>query len=178
MKTRLQALLLVLSLIGSPAHAKNPRETIMNLGSPDFREGGSIPERFTCDGKNLSPSLKIDGVPKEARSLILVVDDPDAPGGNFTHWLMWNIAPDVAGIATNSLPTHAVQGVNDFGKNKYSGPCPPSGTHRYFFRLYALDKSLVLPSSSKRDALDSAMRGHVISEATLVGTYTRKAGKR
>ena len=113
--------MLALSLITSIGRATIPKEATMNL-SPDFDEGGNIPERFTCEGKDMSPTLKIDGVPKDAKSLVLIVDDPDAPGGNFTHWLRRNIVPDLTEIAANRPPSHAVQGVNDFGKSKYSGP--------------------------------------------------------
>ena len=113
----------------------------MKLSSPDFSDGGNIPEGFTCEGKDVSPTLTIAGVPKEAKSLVLIVDDPDAPGGNFTHWLMWNVVPDLTEIVGNKPPAHAVQGVNDFGKSKYSGPCPPSGVHRDDFRLYALTRT-------------------------------------
>ena len=118
MKILLPSLMLALSLITSIGRATIPKEATMNLSSPDFGEGGNIPERFTCEGKDMSPTLKIDGVPKEAKSLVLIVDDPDAPGGNFTHWLMWNVAPDLTEIAANRPPSHAVQGVNDFGKSK------------------------------------------------------------
>ena len=157
MKTRLPVLMLALTLITSTGKAKIPKEANMNLTSPDFREGGNIPERFTCDGKDISPTLKIDGIPKGAKSLVLIVDDPDAPGGNFTHWLIWNIVPDLTEIVANKLPAHAVQGVNDFGKSRYSGPCPPAGAHRYYFRLYALDTTLTLPQTSKRKVVDSAI---------------------
>ena len=150
----------------------------MKLSSPDFSEGEIIPERFTCDGKDVSPTLKINGVPKEAKSLVLIVNDPDAPGGNFTHWLMWNVVPDVTEIVANRAPSEAVQGVNDFGKSKYSGPCPPPGMHRYYFKLYALDTTLDLPPTSKRKAVDSAIKGHIIAEATLIGRYARKGSKR
>jgi Raf kinase inhibitor-like YbhB/YbcL family protein len=178
MKTHLPILMLALSLIASTARAKIPKEANMNLTSPDFGEGGNIPERFTCDGKDISPTLKIDGIPKEAKSLVLIVDDPDAPGGNFTHWLIWNIVPDLTEIVANQLPAHAVQGVNDFGKSKYSGPCPPAGIHRYYFRLYALDTTLTLPQGSKRKVVDSAIKGHTIAEATLMGRYARKSSNR
>ena len=109
---------------------------------------------------------------------MLIVDDPDVPGGNFTHWLMRNVVPDLTEIAANRPPSHAVQGVNDFGKSKYSGPSPPPGIHRYYFRLYALDTALALPPTSKRKTVDSGIKGHILGEATLVGRYARKGNKR
>lgn len=145
----------------------------MKISSPDFKQGGSIPARYTCDGENVNPSVSISGVPAGAKSLVLIVDDPDAPHGTWTHWLLWNISPGTDEIATGSAPGGAVQGVNDFSKNTYGGPCPPSGTHRYFFKLYALDKILDIPESSKRKALDHALQGHVIAETEYMGTYSR-----
>jgi Raf kinase inhibitor-like YbhB/YbcL family protein len=162
---------LALSLVTSSVWA-------MNLSSPDFKEGENIPARFTCDGKDVSPTLQMEGVPKEARSLVIVVVDRDAPGGSFTHWLMWNIVPNLTEIVGNKPPSGAVQGVNDFGKNKYSGPCPLPGIHRYYFKLYALSTTLDLPSKSRRRAIDSAIKGHIIAEATLMGRYARKDGSR
>ena len=178
MKTLLGVAMVALTLITSTGRAKIPQEQAMKLSSPDFSDGGNIPEGFTCEDKDVSPTLKIDGVPKEAKCLVLIVDDPDAPGGNFTHWLMWNVVPDLTEIAANRPPSHAVQGVNEFGKSKYSGPCPPSGVHRYYFRLYALDTTLILPPKSKRKAVDSAIKGHILAEATLMGRYARKGSKR
>ena len=145
----------------------------MKISSPDFNEGGSIPSRFTCDGANVNPALNISEVPAGAKSLLLIVDDPDAPAGTWTHWLMWNLTPDLQEIAAGSVPAEAVQGLNDFHRNNYGGPCPPSGTHRYFFRCFALDAVLELPASSNRKALDQAMRGHVVAEAGLMGRYAR-----
>ena len=168
MKTLLSVLMLALSLVTSCA--------AMKLSSPDFKEGENIPERFTCDGKDVSPTLQIEGVPKEAKSLVVIVEDRDAPDGNFTHWLLWNIAPNLTEIVGNKPPPSAVQGVNDFGKKKYSGPCPPPGTHRYYFKLYALDTTLNFPPKSKRKTVDSAIKGHIIVEATLMGKYARKHG--
>jgi Raf kinase inhibitor-like YbhB/YbcL family protein len=149
----------------------------MKLSSPDFKEGENIPARFTCDGKDVSPTLQIEGMPKEAKSLVVIAEDRDAPGGNFTHWLMWNIGPNFTEIVGNKPPSGAVQGVNDFGKNKYSGPCPPPGLHRYYFKLYALDTTLDLPRKSKRKAIDSAIKAHIIAEATLMGRYARTGSK-
>ena len=111
----------------------------MQVISPDFSEGGNIPKHFTCDGQDISPTLKIEGVPQAAKSLVLIADDPDAPSGTFTHWLIWNLRPDVTEILATTPPAGAVQGVNDFGRNNYGGPCPPSGVHRYYFKLFALD---------------------------------------
>jgi Raf kinase inhibitor-like YbhB/YbcL family protein len=145
----------------------------MKISSDDVTEGSNIPSKFTCDGENISPGLRIDGVPQAAKSLMLIVDDPDAPKGTFTHWLLWNLKTDLKEILTNSPPQDAAQGVNDFGKNKYSGPCPPSGTHRYYFRLYALDFVPNLSSNTNRKALDKAVEGHVLAKAVLMGRYSR-----
>jgi len=145
----------------------------MTISSPDFKEGGSIPARFTCDGENVNPSLQISGVPAGARSLVLIVDDSDAPAGTWTHWLMWNLKTDLKKIPANSVPAGAVQGLNGFRKNNYGGPCPPSGTHRYFFKLCALDTVLELAANSDRKALDQAVRGHVIAESKYMGKYER-----
>ena len=150
----------------------------MKLTSPDFNEGGTIPERCTCDGQDMSPALEIADAPQSAKSLVLIVDDPDAPSGCFTHWVVWALAPELTEIAAGKLPPKAVQGVTDFGTNKYGGPCPPSGVHRYYFKLYALDINLELPSRTRRQALDAAIKGHIVSEATLMGRYGRRGGKR
>ena len=145
----------------------------MKITSSAFQEGGNIPSRFTCDGSDTSPPLQITGVPSEAKSLVLIVDDPDAPGGLFTHWLVWNIAPQTNSIAEGSAPK-GVQGTNDFGKSGYRGPCPPPGTHRYSFKIFALDRQLALRSGAKRGQVDAAMKGHVIAQGELVGRYSRK----
>jgi Raf kinase inhibitor-like YbhB/YbcL family protein len=162
-----------LCLLASAGRAQTPKETTMNITSPAFEEGGKIPSKFTCDGENINPALKIEGVPPAAKSLALIVDDPDAPMGTWNHWLVWNLKPDLKEIAEHSAPADAVQGANDFKKNNYGGPCPPSGTHRYFFRLYALDFVPNLPASTNRKALDKALHGHVIAEAALMGKYAR-----
>jgi len=149
------------------------KEAHMTIMSSSFIEGGGIPARFTCDGKNLSPDLKIGGTPPGAKSLLLIVDDPDAPRGTFTHWLMWNLKPDLKEIPVGSVPEGAVQGMNDFGRNNYGGPCPPTGTHRYYFRIYALDAVPALVASAERKAVDRAIEGHVLAAGTLMGRYTR-----
>lgn len=146
--------------------------TAMKLSTNSFAEGGEIPSRFTCDGANVHPDLHISGVPVAAKSLALIVDDPDAPRGTWTHWIVWNIRPDTKEIDADSVPAGATQGVNDFGHNMYEGPCPPSGTHRYFFKLYALDQPLELATSSHRKALDHALQGHILGQAQCMGTYS------
>ena len=148
-------------------------ETSLEITSGDFSSGGTIPPRFTCDGADDSPSLRFSGVPAAAKSLVLIMDDPDAPRGTFTHWLVWKIAPDVREFSTDSVPAGVVQGTNDAGKTGYKGPCPPSGQHRYYFRLYALDIELGLPPAARRGELSAAIKGHVLAEATLLGRYGR-----
>ena len=145
----------------------------MKITSSAFHEGGSIPSKFTCDGSDTSPPVQITGIPSEAKSLVLIADDPDAPGGLFTHWLVWNIPPQTSSIAEGNAPK-GVQGANDFGKSGYRGPCPPPGTHRYSFKIFALDRELELHADAKRSQVDAAMRGHVIAQGELVGRYARK----
>jgi Raf kinase inhibitor-like YbhB/YbcL family protein len=145
----------------------------IKITSSALREGESIPSKFTCDGGDISPPLRIADVPSGAKSLALIADDPDAPGGLFTHWLVWNISPQSNSIAEGSAPK-GVQGTNDFGKSGYGAPCPPSGVHRYYFRVFALDRELDLRSGAKRSQLDAAMKGHVIAQGELIGRYARK----
>ena len=145
----------------------------MKIASSAFREGESIPSKFTCDGGDTSPPLQIGDVPAGAKTLALIADDPDAPGGLFTHWLVWNIPPQTNSIEEGSAPK-GLQGTNDFGKSGYGAPCPPSGVHRYYFRVFALDRELDLRSGAKRSQLDAAMKGHVIAQGELIGRYARK----
>jgi Raf kinase inhibitor-like YbhB/YbcL family protein len=144
----------------------------MKITSSAFQEGGNIPSKFTCDGSDTSPPLQITGVPSEAKSLVLIADDPDAPSGLFTHWLVWNIPPQTNSIAEGGAPK-GVHGTNDFGKSGYKGPCPPPGTHRYSFKIFALDRELDLRALAKRSQVDAAMKGHVIAQGELVGRYAR-----
>ena len=146
----------------------------ISITSPAFQAGGDIPAKFTCNGANISPELQISGVPSEAKSLVLIVDDPDAPRGLFTHWITWNIDPKTTRVGENSAPAGAVQGTNDFGKSNYGGPCPPSGTHRYFFKIFALDNKLELKASARRAELDAAMRGHILGQGELMARYSHK----
>jgi Raf kinase inhibitor-like YbhB/YbcL family protein len=147
--------------------------TGIKITSSAFKEGGNIPPKFTCKGSNTSPPLQIGGVPSEAKSLVLIADDPDAPSGVFTHWLIWNIPPQTTSIFEGSAPK-GVHGANDFGKSDYKGPCPPTGTHRYSFKIFALDRELDLRGGAKRSQVDAAMKGHVIAQGELVGRYASK----
>ena len=145
----------------------------MKITSPAFQEGGNIPSKFTCDSGNTSPPLQIADVPSGAKSLVLIADDPDAPSGLFTHWMAWNISPQTNAIAEGSAPK-GVHGTNDFGRSGYGGPCPPSGTHRYYFKIFALDRELDLPAGTKRSQLDAAIKGHIVAQGELMGRYSRK----
>jgi len=140
--------------------------------SSAFQSGGMLPAQFTCKGANHNPPLRIQGIPKGAKSLVLIVDDPDAPGGLFTHWLVWNIDAATTEIGENGPPPHAVEGTNDFDKVGYSGPCPPSGTHRYYFRVFALDRTITLKPGAKRGALDRALEGHIIGRGELMARFS------
>jgi hypothetical protein len=141
--------------------------------SSAFRPGELIPRKFTCHGANESPPLAFKGVPPSAKSLAIVLEDPDAPGGLFTHWLAWNIEPGVPEVKTASVPSGAVQGRNDFGKIGYGGPCPPSGVHRYVFRVLALDRKLDLRAGAKRGEFDRAVAGHVIAQGEMTARFGR-----
>jgi len=149
----------------------------LRLSSPDFRPGGFIPARFTCEGDNTSPTLEIAGVPTGTKSLCLIVEDPDAPGGTFTHWLVWNIPSTCIEIPPGKVPAGAAEGTNDFGKPGYGGPCPPSGTHRYFFRLFALDVSPALPAGASRNDVVNAIHPHILGRADLMGRYAKSGGR-
>lgn len=146
---------------------------MIKLTSPVFQSEELIPQKYTCDGENINPPLLINGASDKVKSLVLIVDDPDAPVGTWTHWLVWNIDPKTSEIKENSLPRGAVLGKTDFGDLKYGGPCPPNGTHRYFFRLYGLDTILNLSQGASRDKLESAMSGHIIDQGELMGKYHR-----
>jgi Raf kinase inhibitor-like YbhB/YbcL family protein len=146
----------------------------MTITSPAFENGELIPSKFTCDGEDISPALVLGNVPPEAISLALIMDDPDAPGGMWVHWVVWNIDPKTTEIGVNKVPAEAKQGMNDFRKAPYGGPCPPSGAHRYFFKLYALDTKLDLGPGTNKTTLERAMKGHVLAHAELMGKYKRK----
>lgn len=148
----------------------------MQITSSAFTHNTPIPDLYTCAGEDINPPLDISGVPGEAVSLVLVVDDPDAPDPAapkvvWEHWVMWNIATDTSGIEEGSVPAGAVQGTNSWGRTDYGGPCPPIGTHRYFFKLYALDITLALGTSSIKADVETAMQGHVLDQTELIGLY-------
>ncbi len=146
----------------------------MKITSSAFQEGGDIPSKFSRDGQDINPALRIEGTPSNAKSLLLIMDDPDAPVGLFTHWLVWNIDSKTTEIAEKSVPKGAVQGTNDYPTLGYGGPQPPSGTHRYYFKIFALDQTLDLKAGAKRAEVDAAMRGHVIAQGELMGRYSRQ----
>lgn len=152
--------------------AAEQKRSAMKITSSAFQDGGRIPTRYTCDGGDLIPPLRFEEVPAEAVSLALIVDDPDAPGGTWDHWVVWNIPPSVAGIAEGETP-EGIVGRNSWKENGWGGPCPPSGEHRYVFRLYALDASLDLPSSAGKSQLERAMKSHLLDQCELVCRYRR-----
>jgi Raf kinase inhibitor-like YbhB/YbcL family protein len=149
------------------------------ISSPSFSNGGNIPKKFTCDGPDLSPQLAWTEAPDKTKTLALLVDDPDAPVGNWNHWTMWNAPATLRGlpegVSKNALlPDSTEQGINDFRKIGYNGPCPPAGKpHRYYFKLFALDTKLDLKPDSGKKELEAAMKGHVVVQAELMGTYGR-----
>ncbi|MBI4782422.1 MAG: YbhB/YbcL family Raf kinase inhibitor-like protein [Oscillatoriophycideae cyanobacterium NC_groundwater_1537_Pr4_S-0.65um_50_18] len=148
------------------------------LTSPVFADESLIPAKFTCDGENISPMLQWDQPPTQTKSLALIVEDPDAPGQTFTHWVLYDLPPDTRQLPEKVSPqpflqAGGLQGKSSFGKYGYGGPCPPSGTHRYLFKLYALDQILDLPPGTTQTDLVEAMQGHVLAEAKLTGKYAR-----
>lgn len=150
-------------------------DKIMKITSSAFENNAGIPAKYTCDGESVNPPLEFSDVPAEAKNLALIMDDPDAPvPGGFVHWVVFNIDPTTEEIAENSAPANAVQGQGSTGEEKYVSPCPPSGTHRYFFKLYALNVMLNLDSSTKREDVELAMKGHILGQAELIGLYQRQ----
>ena len=143
----------------------------MKISSSAFADGAAIPDKFARKGGDKSPALKIEDVPEEAKSLVLIMDDPDAPKGLFTHWILFNVSPRTKEIHEDSAPVMATQGKNDYGDIGYGGPQPPSGEHRYFFKLYALDAVLPMSRGAKRQEIDAAIKGHIIDEAQTMGRY-------
>ncbi len=153
----------------------------LQITSPAFENNSTIPKKYTCDGEDINPPLKIEGLPDETKSIVLIVDDPDAPIGTWNHWVVWNITskeeiaentdPGVKEIAEDTVP--GVEGMNDFQDQKYGGPCPPSGTHRYFFKVYALKDELKLDTNSTKSDVEKAIEGKIVAKGELIGLYSR-----
>lgn len=144
----------------------------MQITSSSFDTNDAIPERFSRDNQDINPALTFSEIPEDTQSLALIVEDPDAPNGTFTHWIVYNMTPGVLQIVEGELPISGQQGITDYGEEKYGGPKPPSGTHRYFFKLFALDTMLEFSEAPNRAALYEALDGHVIEDAEIVGTFT------
>jgi Raf kinase inhibitor-like YbhB/YbcL family protein len=163
-----------LTFYTSAMGGEGKKMTELKIASPAFVNNGFIPSRYSCDGNNINPPLEIDNVPAEAKSLALIVDDPDAPVGMWVHWVVWNIDPTTKEIAEDNVPRTAVQGKNDWKRNSYGGPCPPSGVHRYFFKLYALDTRFNLGTGTTKNDLEKAMHVHILAKAELIGLYKKR----
>lgn len=168
---------LMILLFSQPIMAGGEKMTIQ-VHSSVFSEGAMIPRQYTCDGRDTSPDLSWTGVPEAAKSLVLICDDPDAPGGTWVHWVLFNMPQNQSELPAEIPPeavleNGSIHGKNDFGKLGYGGPCPPGGTHRYFFKLYALDSTLDLESGSSKKQVLEAMEGHVLAEGQLMGKYSR-----
>ena len=144
----------------------------LKVSSSAFEEGKPIPLKYSCKGDDINPPLDIENIPEEAHSLVLIVDDPDAPGKTWVHWIVWNI-PIMHHIKENSVP--GTEGINDFKRNEWGGPCPPSGTHRYYFKVYALDTQLNLPLGTTKKQLEKAMDEHILAFGSLMGTVSKSA---
>lgn len=145
----------------------------MDISSSAFENNQVIPVKYTCDGENINPPLTFRNVPTEAKSLVLVVDDPDAPSGAWTHWLVYNLDPTIIEIKENSVPNGALQGMTSFGRSGYGGPCPPSGTHHYYFKLYALDTQIENTSDIDQKNFLTKIENHILDQAELIGLYSR-----
>jgi Raf kinase inhibitor-like YbhB/YbcL family protein len=162
-----------------PTTSTAPEKTMsIQLTSVAFKEGQPIPRQYTCDGVNVSPPLEWAGVPKTAKTIAIIVDDPDAPAGTWVHWVLYNLPAENIGMvenlpATETLKAGGFQGKNDFEKIGYGGPCPPSGTHRYFLKIYALDADLPLKAGATKAEVEKAMAGHIVGQGQLMGTYRR-----
>jgi Raf kinase inhibitor-like YbhB/YbcL family protein len=143
----------------------------LTVKSSAFEADKPIPKKYGCQGQDINPSLAIEGVPKDAKTLVLLMDDPDAPMGTFDHWVVWNIPPLTRTIGENSVP--GTEGLNSARQRGYMGPCPPSGTHRYFFKIYALDTELTLNSNAKKSDVEKAIQGHILAKGELVGLYSK-----
>src|SRR5256886_8749406 len=190
MKMRFTVVGLLLLLIGCASPAPPAKRQLENVNLPQtaqpamqvtstaFKEGQAIPRQYTCDGVNVSPPLEWTGVPKTAKTIAIIADDPDAPAGTWVHWVVYNLPAENIGLVENLPPTENLkaggfQGKNDFGKIGYGGPCPPSGTHRYFFKTYAPDAELPLKGGATKAEIEDAMQGPIIAPGQLTGNFIR-----
>lgn len=143
----------------------------MRITSPQFKDGEEIPQEYTCEGPNINPPLNFEEIPPETKSLVLIVEDPDAPANPWVHWLVFNIPPNITKVEENSVPENGIEGLANGGTRGYEGPCPPTGSHKYIFKLYALDAALGLSPESNREMALKAMETHILDEAWLTGHY-------
>jgi len=178
MKIHLLLLIALTFFTSNQCKNKTDMSTNIIVKSDSFSDGGMIPAKYTCDGANISPQLSWDNAPKDTKSFVLICEDPDAPMGTFTHWILYDIPADVHELPENLpkdkiLPNGAKQGITDFKKVGYGGPCPPSGTHRYYFKLYSLDTLLNLEPGLKKEDILKAMNGHILAQGQIMGKYTR-----
>ncbi len=146
----------------------------LTISSPAFLDRGTIPAAYTCDGEDINPPLEFENIPEDAQSLVLTVTDPDAPGKTWVHWVVFNIHPHTTHVREDSIPMGGTEGMTDFGKPGYGGACPPNGTHRYYFKLYALNSELDLTEDVTLEELEHAMERHLIEKAEFVGLYSRE----
>jgi Raf kinase inhibitor-like YbhB/YbcL family protein len=153
---------------------KNNEINKLLISSPAFENEGDIPSKYTCDGEDINPQLTVDNIPENTKTLAIIVEDPDAPKGTFDHWLVWNVPPESI-IEENRIS--GISGTNGAGKTGYYGPCPPSGTHRYYFHVFALDSSLDLQGGIDKKTLQNAMDSHIVAKGTLMGHYKKGAKK-
>lgn len=180
MKKNFLILILLIIILGFAIMFKNHKIDLGNIEGGKmkltsvFAHNENIPSKYTCDGEDAAPELIISEVPANAQSLVLIVDDPDAPMGTWVHWVLYNIPANTIKIDAQNLPQGTKQGTTDFGRIGWGGPCPPSGTHRYFFKLYAIEKTLDLPEGATKAQVENAIKTHIIEKVELVGLYKRK----
>ena len=168
------AILIIIAIVLITVFTISQKEEIQKMEiKSNFEHNSVIPTKYTCDGEDINPPLEVSNIPEGTASFVLIVDDPDAPAGTWVHWVVFNIPPNVKSIGENSVPKDSTQGINSFNKVDYGGPCPPSGTHRYFFKLYSLDNTIGLDSSATKADVESAMQGHILASAELIGLYSR-----
>jgi len=174
LKSFLLAGVLAVLLVPAASGQDTAKIAPFRVFSPAFENEGQIPKKFGCGGENVNPPLRMENIPPGTKSMALLLDDLDAPRGTYVHWILWNLPPATGEIRENSVPGGAVQGTNDFKKQNYGGPCPPTRPHRYVFKVYALDTFLDLGPGATMPDLEKAIRGHVLAQAQLKGSYSKK----